>query len=533
MKFRILRLSVMPVLLTFFLPIYSFSMPEQRIALIIGNGGYRSASLVNSVNDAHDLAIALQHLGFEVIHQKNAILRDMENAIRDFGKRLKNGGVGLFYYAGHAVQLNEKNYLIPIDSQIQQATDAKYESVDLGLVLDAMGNAGNRVNIVILDACRNNPFPKSTRSFNRGLARIDAPKGTLIAFSTAPGDVALDGSGPNSPYTVSLLNHINTPDLPIEQVFKNVRKDVDALTNGKQIPWENTSLIGDFYFKTSTADRGITVTKRPVAKPLRPAAEIRPLAMAPKPPAVSAVRYFTNSLGMKFAYIYPGTFQMGSPIDESGRHDDELQHHVTLTKGFYLQTTEVTQGQWQQIMGENPSRFKDCGDNCPVEQVSWDDAQEFIRRLNQLLGTQKYRLPIEAEWDFACRAQTPTSFPFGNCLTTKQANYNGNKPPEGCEKGKYMKRTLPVASLAANPWGLYDMQGNVWEWCQDFYDKYPSEPVSDPAGAVAGTSRVIRGGSWHDPADQCRAANRQKHPPGYRSSRVGFRLVRTPFDNDR
>jgi len=245
-------------------------------------------------------------------------------------------------------------------------------------------------------------------------------------------------------------------------------------------------------------------------------------------PAASgkAGRTFTNNLGMEFVYIKPGTFMMGSPSNEPKRDNDERQHRVTLTRGFYMQSTEVTQGQWKRVMGSNPSRFKNCGDNCPVEKVSWNDCQEFIRKLNRMEGGNKYRLPTEAEWEYACRAGTDTPFSFGGCLSTDQANYDGNYPMPGCSKGEYRKTTVRSASFPPNPWGLYDMHGNVWEWCQDWFGDYPSGSVSDPAGPSSGSYRVYRGGSWFNSARYCRSADRLRYAPGYRIDYLGFRLAR-------
>lgn len=216
---------------------------------MIGNSSYNTGSLRNPVNDADDIASALKRLGFDVILKKNAAQQDMEDAIRNFGDRLKRGGVGLFFYAGHGVQISGKNFLLPIGVKIDRETDVKYRAVDADMVLDEMGNAGNPMNIIILDACRDNPFGKSFRSASRGLAIISsAPRGTLISYSTNPGNVAADGSGRNSPYTGSLMKHMMTPGLPIEEVFKNVRQDLVRWTQGKQIPWELSSLEGRFYF---------------------------------------------------------------------------------------------------------------------------------------------------------------------------------------------------------------------------------------------------------------------------------------------
>ncbi len=233
---------------------------------------------------------------------------------------------------------------------------------------------------------------------------------------------------------------------------------------------------------------------------------------------------FTNSLGMEFVKIDPGTFMMGSPEDEPRRLSDETQHQVTLTKSYYMQSTEVTQGQWKAVMGSNPSSFSDCGEDCPVDHVSWHDVQEFIRRLNQREGTNEYRLPNEAEWEYAARAGTTTPFNTGNCLSTDQANYDGSFPYTGCPSGVYRGETVPVASFAPSAWGLYDMHGNVWEWVQDWYGSYPTSAVTDPAGPSSGSVRVLRGGSWYGPAGLCRSAFRGRDPGG-RCSILGFRLV--------
>jgi formylglycine-generating enzyme required for sulfatase activity len=215
---------------------------------------------------------------------------------------------------------------------------------------------------------------------------------------------------------------------------------------------------------------------------------------------------------------------MGSPKEEPGRSDDETLHKVTLTKGFYMQTTQITQKQWQAVMGSNPSHFKH-DVNCPVEQVSWDDTQDFIRKLNEKEGENKYRLPTEAEWEYACRAGTTTPFYFGKCLSAYQANYNGKYPLEGCPKGQYRRKTTPVASFPPNAWGLYDMHGNVWEWCQDWYKEYTADAVTDPIGPGSGLSRVFRGGCWNYSAQNCRTARRNGISPDVRHNSLGFRLV--------
>jgi formylglycine-generating enzyme required for sulfatase activity len=246
------------------------------------------------------------------------------------------------------------------------------------------------------------------------------------------------------------------------------------------------------------------------------------------------IKKFTNTLGMTFVWIEPGTFMMGSPEDEPQRDSDETQHEVALTQGYYMQTTEVTQGQWKAVMGSNPSYFSSCGDDCPVEEVSWNKIQEFITALNAQEKTSQYRLPTEAEWEYAARAGSNKPFAFGDCLSTTDANYNGNYPLSGCPKGDYRGHPIEVGSLKANAWGLYDMNGNVWEWCQDWYGSYPTNSVTDPVGATSGSSRVIRGGGWYSDASYCRSANRYNYSPGSTSYNVGFRLAcrLAPQDSD-
>jgi len=221
----------------------------RRVALVIGNASYSSVpQLINPTNDAREVTRALQATGFEVIRLENADLRQMQDAVRSFGNRLGKNDVGLFYFSGHGVQVKGKNYLIPVRENIKQSFEVPSGAIDADLVLATMENAKNNLNIMILDACRS-PFPGEARSLSRGLATLDAAKGTLIAYATAPGKEALDGQGSNSPYTKHLVRALQQKGLPIEQVFKQVRIAVVEETKGNQVPWENSSIMGDFYFR--------------------------------------------------------------------------------------------------------------------------------------------------------------------------------------------------------------------------------------------------------------------------------------------
>jgi hypothetical protein len=223
----------------------------KRIALVIGNGAYTSSPLNNPPNDATDMARALSNVGFTVEHGVDLTQRQMKAMIRKFGQELKNGGHGLFYFAGHGIQLKGRNYLIPVDAEIASETDVEDQGVDANLIMGLMDEAGNGLNVVILDACRNNPFARSFRSTTNGLAQVDAPTGTLVAYSTAPGKVARDGTGRNGAYTAELLKQMSVPGVPIEEVMKRVRASLKQLTNGEQVPWESSSLVGAFYLNSA------------------------------------------------------------------------------------------------------------------------------------------------------------------------------------------------------------------------------------------------------------------------------------------
>ena len=241
-----------------------------------------------------------------------------------------------------------------------------------------------------------------------------------------------------------------------------------------------------------------------------------------------------------FVYIQGGTFIMGSPVSEPDRGNNELQHQVTVSS-FYIGAYQVTQKEYQEIMGLNPSNIK--ADNLPVENVSWFDAVSFCNKLSKKekltpaytinnmtvkwnRSANGYRLPTEAEWEYACRAGTLTPFNTGDNIGTHEANYNGNYPYNNNAPGIKRKCTTAVGSFSPNAWGLYDMHGNVWEWCWDSYGPYSRNAQTDPVGAPSGTNRVLRGGGFYGYGKSLRSANRIVSNPSYQGSDVGFRLVR-------
>jgi len=568
---------------------------ERRVALVIGNGAYTSSPLKNPTSDAKAMASSLRALGFEVMHHEDIDQKEMQRAIRDFGEKLETGGVGLFYYAGHGMQVDGRNYLIPVrsDALIQKESDVELESVDLGRVLGTMKGAKNRLNIVILDACRNNPFARSFRSGSRGLAEVQAPVGTFIAYATAAGSVAADGEGANGAYTEALLRHIQTPGEQLEMVFKAVRTDVYQASGGAQVPWDNNSILGEFYFMLPPEDGGVS--------PHRPdqtsedeirLAELRAEAPAAwsklanlrqlggsdakryvedfvaryrgsGAPELAEARVWLNAYvevtettppprrpssgdlsgsvidahGYKMVSLPGGSFEMGC-TPGAGECDhffaEKPVHRVTIS-GFSMGATEVTQGVYRSVMGTNPSKLSSCGDDCPVEQVSWFDAVKFANALSRQEGLEEcysisgesvswpkrlsctgYRLPTEAEWEYAARAGEDTLYAGGDKLR-KLAWYAGNS------SGK----THAVGSKQENAWGLYDMTGNVEEWCWDWYDEYQSGSSVDPVGAQSGSDRVLRGGGWSGTPRLVRVAYRGRDAPSYRVYYVGLRLSRS------
>jgi len=276
----------------------------RRVALVIGNNAYGSGPLLNPVNDARAMATALLSAGFTVILKTDTTQPELTAAVREFGNRLKEGGpgtAGLFYFAGHGMQIRGRNFLIPVGANIEHEDEVSYQALDAQAVMDKMESAGNGTNIVILDACRNNPFVRSFRSGRQGLAQMDAPVGTLVAFSTAPGSVASDGlqGGGNGLYTSHLLTALQRPGLKVEDVFKQVRMGVLRDSQNRQVPWEASSLIGDFYFRAPPPGQGFGGASLAPSVPPLP---------APDPAAAidealwSAVKDSTSSAEI-FAYL--------------------------------------------------------------------------------------------------------------------------------------------------------------------------------------------------------------------------------------
>jgi formylglycine-generating enzyme required for sulfatase activity/uncharacterized caspase-like protein len=583
--------------------------PEQRVALVIGNSAYQNAPLKNPVNDARAIAAKLKELGFTVVLKENLTQRQIGSTLREFRSRLTAGAVGLFFYAGHGLQMEGINYLPAVDADIASEDDVPTQSIEVNKVLEVMETQKTRLNLVFLDACRNNPFTRTFRAPGGGLARIAAPSGTILSFATRPGNVAADGTGSHGLYTQYLLKAMDEPGIVIEQAMKMVLAGVRQASNGKQEPWVEGGIEGNFYFRppvtlaapgpNPAGDGGAAATAFELAfwdsikaskdkddyqayldkypqgqfaslarnrvkaltggTPPAPTPQLRPTAPAPTAqfqpgapaPAATGTQppgsmsrekaWKAPGTGLEFMQIPAGSFMMGAA---KGDRDVQPVHKVTLTRPFLLQKTPVTVDQFKAFVAatgyrtdmekaggayvafhaayavdsrwvagmswRDPSVFSQEG-TCPVVCISWNDAQAYIAWLNRTDPGRQYRLPTEAEWEYACRAGAETDPPAD---LDAVAWHGGNSHA----------RTHPVAGKRPNAFGLYDMLGNVWQWCQDWKGDYPETAVVDPSGPDKGTFRVSRGGSWSSSASTVRYSSRWDNAP-YLDHAHGFRVA--------
>lgn len=546
----------------------------ERLALVIGNTAYGTdlGPLRNPAHDAEDMTALLGQFGFTVTLVTDATFQQMHDAIATFSQQLRQGKIGVFYYAGHGVQVNGSNYLIPVGTRLVNAPDVKLQAIAAEQVLNSMEEAGNPTNIVILDACRNTPFPRRWPSASPGLAPMTAARGSLIAYATAPGALAAEGEERNGTYTKHLLQSLAVPGLFIEQVFKRVRVAVEEETSGAQIPWESSSLRGDLILHaegatSSPAPAVVTTEPRSVATAPPPVAT----ATAPRAPAP------IGSDGAEIVLVPAGTFLMGTTEEDVtallrqyrglGRAPlrDEFPRHQVFVEAFYIDKYEVTNARFQQFVdatgyrseaeragggkiraqGNGKEKWESVSDASwrspkgrgstivglethPVVQVTWKDAQAYCQWTGK-------RLPTEAEWEKAARGTDGRVYPWGNAPDHTRVNFCDRRcafPEHDKTADDAYAETAPVGSYEAgqSPYGVYDMAGNVWEWVADWYDTtyYQRSPERNPQGPTTGSQVVIRGGSWLYPAPTFRVPARSGVPPDRRNNNIGFRCAKTP-----
>ncbi|MBQ3348855.1 MAG: SUMF1/EgtB/PvdO family nonheme iron enzyme [Thermoguttaceae bacterium] len=423
-------------------------------------------------------------------------------------------------FAGHGVKVKDKSYLCPSDTNLKDINSI----VSRDWVFEQLEKCKAKQKVFIVDACRDEVAFGDQRSLS-GARTLEDPIGAdthgfillascdekqtsrehsdlkhgVFTYFLAEG---LSGAVKDEDGYVSIMN-------AFQYASAKTKKYVYREFNDLQVPtFRQGGEMTDFYIAkvscTPPTPPAPVVEQRPAPAPVQTSSFDTPGAKAGERRIVTV-----NGVEFAFRWCPPGTFMMGSPESEEGHWNREKQHEVTLTKGFWMMETEVTQKQWKAIMGNNPSYFE--GDDLPVECVSWNDCQEFCKKCAQLgLPVQ---LPTEAQWEYACRAGTTGAY-AGNL--DEMAWYDSNSG----------SKTHPVGTKKPNAWGLYDMQGNVCEWCQDWYGDYPSGSVTDPAGPSSGSLRVVRGGDLGDGARDCRSADLGLCDPGARLHELGFRAVR-------
>jgi len=572
-----------------------------------------------------------------VIELENADRRKMSRAIVDFGEELAKAGgpaTGLFFYAGHGIQVGGDNYLIPIDADISREGDVEAEAVSSDLVLRQMDFAGNAVNIVILDACRNNPLTRGFRSATRGLGEPKVkPRGSFIAYSTAPGDVAADGAGDDSPYALALSQAILKPGAALEEVFRDVRSRVMAATNQKQVPWDSSSMTAPFYFIPSTetasmetpaapaapsADKSVEVAYwNSIASSSNPAlfqsylkrfpngdftelaeaklAELQQADGATKtrsqetpssddaqqdepqqqasaattpppatpPPPVTGKSFRDCGDCPEMVTVPAGSFTMGAaPGEDAPYVSEEPQHAVTIGKAFGVGKYEITIGEFRAFV---QATGYDAGNSCfsdpsgsggysnapginwqnpgfagyrpserdPVVCVSWDDANSYVQWLAKITG-KPYRLPSEAEWEYAARAGLTGAFMWddgdakGMCRYANVADLSAREEhpgwnTAGCNDGH--PYTAPVDALKPNAFGVHGMLGNVKQWAADCPSQLSDMPGDgSPVGGDC-TDHMVRGSAWNSPPSLVRFAYREHVPSTYAANNIGFRVA--------
>ena len=526
----------------------------KRHALFVGVNSYNDQSirwLRYSIPDASVLADRFKGLGYKTRLLPDPTEAELKKAILESVDGLGRGDVFLFFFAGHGFTAQDGAHLLFCRDSIQVLLRVNGSGVKVD-ALEALTDKGGFHRAFLLDSCRTDCFAgvEGRGGITRDLDFVAMPKCTqesgsfflLRSCDKFCPSLEFDSIG-HGLFTQGLLDAMDAHDGRLAgcdtSFAEAVRAKMADIQIGYNVLAPQRPSIGECSGPVfSLFDKDfLTTTAKPTSS-VSPAQARRAADEKARREAEKKVRFATlpktgdvrklilpGGAEMEMIYCPPGEFMMGSPSTEGARYDDENLHHVRLTKGFWLGKGPVTQGQWQSVMGSNPSKF--VGDQLlPVDSVSWDDCREFIGKVAGAVRLQldgEACFPTEAEWEYACRAGTTTAYSWGGCLKGDMANCNGKYPYGVKEIGANYKKTTPVGCYGRNAWGLCDLHGNVWEWCADWYGEYVGDAV-DPTGPDSGTARVLRGGSWCSHAQECRSARRSKGRADKAHDRYGFRL---------
>jgi formylglycine-generating enzyme required for sulfatase activity len=561
-----------------------------RKALVIGNADYADKKLANTLNDAREVAKSLRGLGFEVTQKSDLDKEAFETAIDDFGRGLGSADEAVFFYAGHGIQVEGLNYLLPIGTRIEKENQVKYRAVDCNYILESLQAAG--VSIVILDACRNNPYTWK-RSETRGLARMEGKPGSqYIIYSTAAGSEADDGDGANSPFTTALVQNLTKPGLVVEEMMRSLIKDVEKATGDRQTPASYGNLKEPFYFAGPTVPLSpLTTASDPQSQVILSYGSILVSSNADAEVYLDGILRGTVPAGalLKLSPVQTGNRQLelrgpirtlyrgvtvekdrecsvefefplpppGFVLVEEGYYDMGSEDHGAAEKpvhsvyvsSFYIGKFELTHKEWDEVMGEGETG--NGGENLPVVNITWYNSLDYcnLRSIDEGLtpcysidyvtidqgnlcpedavkptvtvdwNANGYRLPTEAEWEYAAKGgKYQSGFTYSGSDDTFAVAWFAGSAVEGIQPG---------GGKLPNALGIYDMSGNVsemcWDWCNEGY--YGTSPYYNPPGPEVGFYRALRGGSL-DNDDFCRVTARDSCVPNYAYSTVGFRLVR-------
>jgi formylglycine-generating enzyme required for sulfatase activity len=546
---------------------------ESRVALVIGNAAYEhTAHLPNPVNDASDIAASLSKLRYSVQLLTDASKAGIETALARFARSAAGADIAVIYYAGHGLESNGVNYLLPVEARVDSESTVPLEAVSLPTVMGVAANA-RHLGLVVLDACRNNPLaihiirPGEARSTARGLAAVE-PAGSklLVAYATRDGHVATDGTGRNSPYTAAILEELQVQGLEVRVFWGRVHDRVLSATRNGQEPFIYGALGGEQLYlnpqlpatppppgydpvevgiwqsalKLGTADAYRDYLARYPAGQFNTQAQLQIAALrrqGPGPPVSPTPQEAPPQEGVagrtfrdcpecpEMVSIAAGHFLMGSPKDKS--YYDEVPQHPVELPAFMLGKYAVTFEQWDACTAaggcsKNPGDSGWGRGSRPVINVTWDDAQQYVRWLSRRTG-HRYRLPSEAEWEYAARAGTTTAYYWGDDFSKGRC--------AGCSAPYHGSKTAPAGSFAPNPWGLYDMVGEVWQWTQDPYHKdYSGAPADGRSWETGGEARVLRGGAWY--GEDSHVAMQTRSAYRYHDSAsgdiIGMRVAMTP-----